>query len=112
MSIRKKFGNKLKVIRVENGFTQQDLAELADVQPHTIGQIETGRRAPSFDTLEKLSKAMNVDVSEFFEFDEVYNDSKLIKKVNKLISNFDNTSLQYIVANIEQFAKYFQKHNK
>lgn len=39
--------NNLKKIRVEKGFSQQDLAEMVGVSRNTISSIETGQFSPT-----------------------------------------------------------------
>ncbi|MGL4375566.1 MAG: helix-turn-helix domain-containing protein [Microcoleaceae cyanobacterium] len=54
-------------------FTQEELAELTGLSVEFISYIERGIHAPSFDTLEKLSEALNVSFSELFNFEEENN---------------------------------------
>jgi transcriptional regulator with XRE-family HTH domain len=67
-SITIKFGKRLVELRTQNGMTQERLAEAANISADFISLIERGIRAPSFVTLERLSKALGVPVNEFFVF--------------------------------------------
>ena len=49
--------------------TQEQLAELVDLSVNFISMLEKGEAAPSFDTIAKLTNALNVDVGELFKFD-------------------------------------------
>lgn len=65
MTVEKK--DSLKLHRVRAGLTQTDLANLAGVTKNTISKMETGYaplRNSSYDTLEKLAKALNIEVSD------------------------------------------------
>jgi len=62
------FGKRLVEIRMQKGMTQERLAEAANISADFISLMERGIRAPSFVTLERLSKALGVSVKEFFEF--------------------------------------------
>lgn len=106
MSLRKLFGKNLSTIRKKHGLSQGALAELINMQTHTIGQIETGKRAPSFDTIEKLSNVLKVDYYELFEFDNMQNNSVCIKKILKILNNSDKKTLALILENIESLNKY------
>lgn len=66
--LKSKFGKRLKQIREERGLTQNQLAELVGVEPITISNIEVGRNAARFTTIEKLSKALRVKVRDLFDF--------------------------------------------
>lgn len=48
------------------GLTQTELADRTNKSLETIGKVERGAVAPSFDTLNDLSEALGVPVREFF----------------------------------------------
>jgi len=52
------------------GLTQELLAEKTGLSVDFIGMIERGERAPSFETLEILAKALKVVVADLFEENE------------------------------------------
>ena len=72
-SLRQQFGNRLKFLRIKTGYTQEQLAEKADISVDFLSMVERGINAPSFDSLEKLSMALDLPVKELFNFDEVEN---------------------------------------
>ncbi len=47
--------------------TQEQLAEAAGISVEFLSFMERGIHAPSFETLEKLSQVLGVDVEEFFK---------------------------------------------
>lgn len=53
-------GEKVRELRESLGLTQARVAELAEVTPSMIGQIEKGRAQPSLDTVERLARALGV----------------------------------------------------
>ncbi|MCD8074743.1 MAG: helix-turn-helix domain-containing protein [Lachnospiraceae bacterium] len=61
-----KIGNRIRLARRENKLTQEKLAELADVTPHYIYEIEHGLKAMSLDTLEKISLALDLSLDYLF----------------------------------------------
>ena len=54
----------LKAARKRRNMTQANLAEEADVSIGFIGDIETGRTYPSFQTLEKLAEVLEMEPYE------------------------------------------------
>ena len=68
MSILKKFGQRLKEVRNSKGLSQEKLASLAGLHRTYISDIERGKKNVSLQNIEKLSKALRVKVSDFFEF--------------------------------------------
>jgi transcriptional regulator with XRE-family HTH domain len=60
MILQQVFMGNMKKYRKQAGFTQEKLAELCETDPCYIGQLETGRRCPSFALIEKIAAALNI----------------------------------------------------
>ena len=60
--IIKRIGFNIMIIREQWGLTQEKLAELAGLHRAYIGQIERGEKNIGLRNLEKISKALNVDI--------------------------------------------------
>lgn len=67
MDIKKKFGKKVKILRIEKGWSQEKLALSADLDRTYIPSIEKGERNVSITVIEKIAKAFKVSVSELFK---------------------------------------------
>jgi transcriptional regulator with XRE-family HTH domain len=48
--------------------TQERFAEVLDISVDFLSLIERGRNAPSFETIEKMSKRLRVPVADLFAF--------------------------------------------
>lgn len=66
MSLLDIVSSKLKFLRKQRGLTQEQLAEMVDLQPNTISYIETGRGFMSVENLEKVAEALRVHPSELY----------------------------------------------
>ena len=54
--------------REKKGLSQERLARLADVANNTVIKIEAGKNQnPTLDTLQKLSKALGVDIDDLIK---------------------------------------------
>lgn len=53
-------GNRITELRKRPGWTQEELAEKADLTPQFVSYAEAGKRAMRPENLLKLSKALNV----------------------------------------------------
>ena len=53
---------RLRSLRQERGYTQEALAEQAGVSVDAVTRIESGKRSPRLDTLERLAQALAVDL--------------------------------------------------
>lgn len=67
-TLRKKFGARLREIRVERRMTQEQFAESLDISVDFLSLIERGINAPSFETLDKMAKRLRVSVADLFAF--------------------------------------------
>lgn len=67
--LKKLFGKRVQTLRFSAKMTQENLADEVGVTIESISNIERGVYAPSFDTLEKLAKALKVPVKNLFIFD-------------------------------------------
>ena len=57
---------KLKIARIENGLSQQELADLIGVTRQTIGLIERGSYNPTLNLCVSISKALNKTLNDLF----------------------------------------------
>jgi transcriptional regulator with XRE-family HTH domain len=67
MDIKKKFGEKVKSLRTEKGWSQEKLALTADLDRTYIPSIEAGKRNVSITVIEKIAKALNVEIIELLK---------------------------------------------
>lgn len=68
-TLRKQFGKRLRGIRLDRGLSQEDLAEILECSVDFLSLVERGISAPSFETLEKISKKLKIPVSVLFTFE-------------------------------------------
>lgn len=62
--------NKLKVLRAEHSYTQEDLAEFIGVSRQTINAIEKGKFDPSLPTAFQISRLFKLPIEAIFTFEE------------------------------------------
>lgn len=67
MEIQELLALNLRRIRVSKNISQEELALLAGVERAYVGHIERGKKNPTILTIEKLAKALNCNVLDFFE---------------------------------------------
>ncbi len=73
-SMKKQMRMKLKLARIEQNLTQQDLADRVDVTRQTIGFIEKGDYNPTLNLCIKIANTLNKTLDELFGEDK--NDEK------------------------------------
>ena len=60
------FGKRLRFLRKERGLTLEDLGQAASIGYKHVADVERGEKAPSFEAVEKLAKALGVPVYKMF----------------------------------------------
>ena len=64
--LMKVFGKRVASVRKSKGVTQQQLAEQIGMSVVAIAYIETGKRWARLGTLNKIAKALKVNVADLF----------------------------------------------
>ena len=56
------FGRRVKALRVERGWTQEQMAEYADLSSDGVRRLEYGQYNPSLATLKKVAKGLGIPI--------------------------------------------------
>ena len=65
--IAKIVGQRIRNNRTKLGLSQEDLAEFAGCHYTYIGQLERGEKNATIETIERISKALDLPLSKLFE---------------------------------------------
>ena len=58
--------NRLKVLRAERGWSQQDLAERLEVSRQSVNAIETGKYDPSLPLAFRIAELFDLTIEDVF----------------------------------------------
>lgn len=91
------FGKKLKLLRKSKGLTQEQLAEMANVHEKHISKLELGLYKPSYNTLKKIYKALDLDIEDAgIDFEKVSaNDNPFYIKLIQILNNATEQELEF-----------------
>jgi transcriptional regulator with XRE-family HTH domain len=64
--VRERVGLNVQRLRRAKDYSQEELAHRADIHQTYLSGVERGRRNPSIQVLERIAKALSVDIEEFF----------------------------------------------
>lgn len=80
-------GNRIRELRKSKGMSLREVARVAGISNSTLSDIENNKINPSIATLEKLSKALNIDIQLLFNNTEFKKeiDSFTIELVQQLL---------------------------
>jgi len=71
LTIQELFIINLKAYRKRRGISQMQLADLCDSSTGYIGEIETGKRFPSVNMIEKIAEALEIESWNLFKNEPV-----------------------------------------
>lgn len=78
--IKRLIGDRIRQLRKDRGLSQEKLGDISDLHYTHVGSIERGEKNWSIDTLIKLSKGLNVEVADLFNFPMPPAEAKKMKK--------------------------------
>ena len=72
--LSKILGNRIRKLREERNISQQNLAEMCNVEKSNMARIEAGRTNPTLLTMYKISSALNISLAVLVDFDSKMSD--------------------------------------
>ena len=89
-----KLGERLKEIRKIRGLTQEVLAEKVDLSPQYLSRLEGGHQSPSLETVAGLAEALDLELSELFDFGHQGTVKEIRVRLRKLIQESSEEELR------------------
>jgi transcriptional regulator with XRE-family HTH domain len=77
----------LRLIRVFHDLNQKDLADKLGISNSYLSEIESGKKTPTLEVIEKYSQVFNMPSSSILFFSENLNNGGKSEKTRKYISN-------------------------
>lgn len=93
----KKAGARIKEQRSKNGYTREYLAELADISPKFLYEIETGKKGFSAETLVKLATSLSVSCEYLLDSKAGETCNNGVEEMNNLLRDYDKYQLPYLM---------------
>ena len=97
--IRNVLADNLKKNRQKRRFTQEQLAEKANVSSHYVAMVETCKTFPKPEMLERLAKTLGIEPHQLFTVENDPNDTN--ERLHKKIA----TEMKHVVEDIKQVVK-------
>lgn len=102
-TVKKLLGSRIKELRHGRGLSQEQLAEIVDVDTKHLSRIETGLSAPTVDRLEIIADALDVEVHSLFEFGHLDNREVQLAGIDKMLKQLDGNDLKIIYRIVRSF---------
>lgn len=103
------FAERLKALRTEKGLTQVELADMLNVSKGTVGMWETGKRMPSFETVDEMTSIFDKRMDYILGYtDDGSSPIPTDKEINQLglwLIEDDYTELVYKLLSLDHYGK-------
>ena len=86
-NIKQRLGQRIKELRKRRKLTQERLAELAGIEIPSLSNIENGKNYPSYETLDKISKAFEIRPFELYLFEDCQSKEELLREMVSAMQN-------------------------
>lgn len=96
MDNKKLLGKRIKELRKNKGYTQEQLSELVGIETSSLSGIESGRFFPSLHVLEKMSVILNIQLVEFFNFFTVDLPDNIDEEINSIVASQNENNKEII----------------
>ncbi|MBI2071300.1 MAG: helix-turn-helix transcriptional regulator [Elusimicrobia bacterium] len=78
-------GQRVRMVRLKRGWTQEELGARSELHPSFVGQVERGTKKISLVTLAKLAHALRATKAELLDEQPVRDDAGLEEKIAHLV---------------------------
>lgn len=104
VQMKKDFANTIKKIRLSKNMTQEQVAELAGINPKYLGEIERGLKSPTVVVVRKLADALSVPICSIMSARACpCNDAGISQEVAFLLDGKKEKEVKKVLKLIELF---------
>ncbi len=89
-------GMRIKELREQSKYTGEELAELADLSPKYLNNVELGKQGFAGDTLYRIAKALHVTCDYILTGEEEV-ESKLVREIVEVVKMYDEKEQEKIL---------------
>ena len=105
--VSKALGKRIQDARIAKGLTQADLAEMVDLTPKYLSNLECGFRMPRMDTFVDI--ALNIDANtllvDYLDRGPAIESSRVAAMLERLPADKQRSALRIIEAVITEFSE-------
>lgn len=101
-------GKRISDLRKSYGYTQEKLAEMAEISIQFLVQIEHGKKTMKVGTLRKLSAALSVSSDYIINGSDAYSENA---EINALLSKFSEENIEQATKLLKVFVETIEKNS-
>ncbi len=91
VKLKKNIGERIKFFRKKRGLSQQELAELVDIEMKSLSRIESGHNYPQCENLVAIAKVLNVLPWQLYFYDEPHDLEKMKNDIIFTVNKNEST---------------------
>ena len=104
-------GNAVKEARTESKLTQEQIADMLDIDSRTISQIERGLGNPKLETLYPLIRILNVDANTIF-YSAPKTETPNLDRLMRLVSTCTEYEAHELIRIVNDIMRHSENENE
>lgn len=88
-------GKRIREIRESKNIKQIELANMIDIEATNLSKLEKGAHLPKEENLRKITKALNVDVKDLFDFGHLQSREEVIAAIQQILLDASDEEIQF-----------------
>ena len=97
------FGARIRELRKARGLTQDQLADILDIEQKHVSLIELGKSYPSLDRLARIAEALLVPLPSLFEFMHMSGENELVRGVEEMLRKLEEADQRRVFKIVKVF---------
>ena len=107
---RKKYGDRIRQLRIQNEYTQEELAEKLGLSSAYLGDLERYKGTPSLPVFCKAMRTLNFSADDYV-YPNGNTNNTTYKQLQRLLTHCDEHQLQVLLATVTALLKPVQEPN-
>ena len=114
-SLSRNIGTTIRAYRLHKGMSQGDIEKRTGLLRCYLSRVENGHTVPSLETLQKIARALDLQLSEFFAEDRVAkemaglsldeNEIRFLTQIQRYSANLGENDRRLLLAMVRKFAQ-------
>ena len=114
-SLSRNIGSTIRAYRLQKGMSQGDIEKRTGLLRCYLSRVENGHTVPSLETLQKIARALDLQLSEFFAEDKVAKDMaalsldedeiRFLTQIQRYSANLGESDRRLLLAMVRKFAQ-------
>ncbi len=83
----KKLGLRIRELRISKNLKQGEMADILNMERSNFTKIESGKQRPNDENLYKISKILDVEIKDLFDFEHQKPQTDLLNEIIEKLKN-------------------------